>query len=120
MPQVYFGFEHASWAFDKTCKIWQDIIKTDYVSLIIGVSFGKAVAGVDNYAGAGKTEWSDHKDIMARSLKYTESLDKCVGITVFSYQHLWDRSTGAVVPASKLEHEAFAEYLKVVTWHKED
>ena len=120
-PQVYFGFEHASWAFDKTCKIWQDIIKTDYVSLIIGVSFGKAVAGVDNYAGAaGKDEWTRHKDIMARSLQYTESLDKCVGITVFSYQHLWDRASGAVVPASKLEHEAFAEYLKVVTWHKED
>ena len=30
MPQVYFGFEHANWAFDKTCNIWQDIIKTDY------------------------------------------------------------------------------------------
>ena len=118
-PQVYFGMEHASWAFDKTCKIWQDIIKTDYVSLIIGMSFGKAVAGVDNYAGAaGKDEWTRHKDIMYRCLQYTETLDKCVGVTVFSYQHLWDRGTGAVVPASKLEHEAFAAYLKEVTWHK--
>ena len=119
-PQVYFGFEHASWDFVKTCKIWQDIIKTDYVSLIVGMSFGKAVAGVDNYAGAaGKDEWTRHKDIMLRSLQHTETLEKCVGVTVFSYQHLWDRSTGAVVPASKLEHEAFAAYLKEVTWHKE-
>ena len=119
-PQVYFGFEHASWDFVKTCKIWQDIIKTDYVSLIVGMSFGKAVAGVDNYAGAaGKDEWTRHKDIMLRSLRHTETLEKCVGVTVFSYQHLWDRSTGAVVPASKLEHEAFAAYLKEVTWHKE-
>ena len=119
-PQVYFGFEHASWDFVKTCKIWQDIIKTDYVSLIVGMSFGKAVAGVDNYAGAaGKDEWTRHKDIMLRSLRHTETLEKCMGVTVFSYQHLWDRSTGAIAPASKLEHEAFAAYLKEVTWHKE-
>ena len=117
-PQVYFGFEHASWAFDKTCLIWQDIIKTDYVSLIIGVTFGKAAAGVDNYAGAaGKDEWTRNKDVLYRSLKYTESLDKCVGITVFCYQHLWDRSTGAVVSSTQQEHQAFAAYLKVVTWH---
>ena len=119
-PQVYFGFEHASWDFVKTCKIWQDIIKTDYVSLIVGMSFGKAVAGVDNYAGAaGKDEWTRHKDIMLRSLQHTETLEKCVGVTVFCYQHLWDRSSGAVVAASKQEHEAFAAYLKEVTWHKE-
>ena len=119
-PQVYFGFEHASWDFVKTCKIWQDIIKTDYVSLIVGMSFGKAVAGVDNYAGAGKTEWSDHKDVMLRSLRHTETLEKCVGVTVFSYQHLWEISNGSVKAASKEEHEAFAAYLKEVSWHKED
>ena len=117
-PQVYFGFEHASWAFDKTCLIWQDIIKTDYVSLIIGVTFGKALSGVDNYAGAaGKDEWTRHKDVLLRSLQYTQQLDKCVGITVFCYQHLWSPSSGSIVPETQQEHEAFAAYLKVVTWH---
>ena len=117
-PQVYFGFEHASWAFDKTCLIWQDIIKTDYVSLIIGVTFGKALAGVDNYAGAaGKDEWTRHKDVLLRSLQYTESLDKCVGMTVFCYQYLWDVSSGAIIPETQQEHEAFSAYLKQMTWH---
>ena len=55
---------------------------------------------------------------MLRSLQHTETLEKCVGVTVFSYQHLWDRGSGAIAPASKLEHEAFAAYLKEVTWHK--
>ena len=120
MPQVYFGFEHASWAFDKTCLIWQDIIKTDYVSLIVGVSFGKALSGVDNYAGAaGKDEWTRHKDIMLRSLRYTESLEKCVGMTVFCYQYLWDRDSGSIVAGTKEEHIAFSAYLKEITWHKE-
>lgn len=121
MPQVYFGFEHASWAFDKTCKIWQDIIKTDYVSLIVGMSFGKALSGVDNYAGAaGKDEWTRHKDIMVRSLQHTEQLEKCVGVTVFCYQYLWDRDNGSIVSGTKQEHEAFSAHLKDATWHKAD
>ncbi len=120
-PQVYFGFEHASWAFDKTCQIWQDIIYSDYVSLIIGMTFGKALAGVDNYAGAaGKDEWTRHKDIMLRSLQYTEKLEKCVGVTVFCYQYLWDRGNGSIVPGTKQEHETFTAYLKEVTWHKDE
>ena len=119
IPQVYFGFEHASWAFDKTCQIWQDIIQTDYVSLIVGMTFGKALSGVDNYAGAaGKDEWTRHKDIMLRSLQYTEELEKCVGVTVFCYQYLWDRSDGSIVAGTKQEHEAFSAYLKDATWHK--
>lgn len=119
MPQVYFGFEHASWAFDKTCGIWQDIIKTDYVSLIVGMTFGKALSGADNYAGAaGKDEWTRHKDIMLRSLQHTEKLEKCVGVTVFCYQYLWDREGGAIVSGTRQEHEAFSAYLKEVTWHK--
>ena len=118
-PQVYFGFEHASWAFDKTCLLWQDIIKTDYVSLIVGMTFGKALSGVDNYAGAaGKDEWTRHKDIMLRSLQYTETLDKCVGVTVFCYQYLYDVNNGQIVAGTKQEHEAFATYLKEVTWRK--
>lgn len=118
-PQVYFGFEHATCAFDKTCEKWQDIIKTDYVSLIIGMSFGKAASGVDNWAGAaGKDEWTRHKDILLRSLQYTERLDKCVGVTVFCYQHLWTIANGTVLPATQTEHESFAAYLKEVTWQK--
>ena len=119
MPQVYFGFEHASWAFDKTCKIWEDIIDTEYVTLIVGMSFGKALSGVDNYAGAaGKDEWTRHKDIMVRSLKHTETLELCKGVTVFCYQYLWDRGNGTIIPATKQEHEAFSAYLKEVTWQK--
>ncbi len=117
-PQVYFGFEHGSWDFVKTCNIWQDIIKTDYVSMIVGVTFGKAVSGVDNYAGAGKNEWSQHKDIMARSVQHSTTLDKCVGITVFCYQHLFDVGSGNILPASRQEHEAFRVALAEATWHK--
>ncbi len=117
-PQVYFGMEHASWDFVKTCGIWSDIIQTDYVSLIVGMSFGKAVSGVDNYAGAGKLEWTNHKDIMARCLSHTATLDKCVGVTVFCYQHLYEVESGQILGASKQEHEAFNKVFEEITWRK--
>ena len=86
--------------------------------MIVGMTFGKALSGVDNYAGAaGKDEWTRHKDIMLRSLQYTEELDKCVGVTVFCYQYLWERSDGSIVAGTRQEHEAFSAYLKEVTWH---
>ncbi len=119
MPQVYFGFEHASWDFVKTCNLWSDAIQTEYVDLIIGVSFGKALSGVDNYAGSGKNEWSEHKDILSRGLLHSATLDKCVGMTVFCYQYLYDPGTGVLVYGTKQEHEAFVETLKTITWQKE-
>ncbi len=118
-PQVYFGFEHGSWDFVKTCGLWHDIIKTDYVSMVVGVSFGKALSGVDNYAGSGKNEWSEHKDIMVRSLQHTLTLDKCVGMTVFCYQYLYDIDNGTIIEGTRQEHETFKALLQTVTWHEE-
>ncbi|MBQ9781175.1 MAG: family 10 glycosylhydrolase [Clostridia bacterium] len=119
MPQVYFGFEHSSWAFDKTCKIWQDIIKNDKVTLIIGMSFGKALAKVDNYAGAGKNEWAQHTDIMKRSVEYTGTLDKCVGISVFCYQYFYDPVSGKEIAGTVEEVANFVPVFKDITWHPE-
>ena len=117
-PQIYFGFDHATLDFVKGCEIWSGIIQTDYVSLIIGLTFEKAVSGVDNYAGAaGKYEWRDNKDILARELTYTTTLNHCVGVTVFCYQTLYDIETGAILPASQQEHEAFNARLSGASWH---
>ncbi len=117
-PQVYFGFEHATCPFDEVCETWQNLIQTDYVSLIIGVTFGKATAGIDEWAGAaGKDEWSRYNDILLRSLQYTETLERCVGVTVFCYQHLFDLETGDILEASLTEHTLFTPYFKAISWH---
>lgn len=117
-PQVYFGFEHATCPFDEVCELWQDLIQTDYVSLVIGMTFGKAAAGIDEWAGAaGKDEWSRYNDILLRSLQYTETLERCVGVTVFCYQHLFDLATGEILEASLTEHTLFTPYFKEISWH---
>ena len=116
-PQVYFGLEHQNYGFEKVCKTWSGIIKNKNVKLIIGMSLGKAKAGADQYAGTGKNEWSEHKDVLLRCLQYTETLDKCKGVAYFCYQYFYDPVSGAEESATKKERENFIPYLQTITWN---
>ncbi len=115
-PQVYFGLEHQNFDFVSVCNTWQGIIQTDAVDLLIGMSFEKALSQVDAYAGTGKNEWKEHTDILKRCLKYTNQLEKCRGVCVFSYQHFYDPVTGEPVEGTAAEREAFVPVLEAITW----
>ena len=58
------------------------------------MSFGN-VGNTDKYAGTGVNEWKENYDVMVRQLRYTQTLDKCAGISVFCYKHIFDLSSGA-------------------------
>lgn len=115
-PQVYFGLEHASYDFVSVCKTWSDLIKVDSVKLVIGMTLGKAKSGVDNYAGTGKNEWANNKDILKRCLEHTKSLDKCVGVAYFCYQYFYSPTSGAEVKETKTERDNFIPVLKEISW----
>lgn len=115
-PQVYFGLEHSSFDFVNTSKIWQGYIKSDSVKLVIGMSLGKAISGSDNYAGAGKNEWSEHKDVLKRCLMNTQTLEKCIGVSYFCYQYFYDPITGESNAATQEERDNFIPLLKECTW----
>ena len=117
-PQVYFGMEHATMAFKSVCDRWQDIIKTDSVKLIIGMSLGKAKSGYDQYAGSGKDEWANNKDVLLRCLQYTETLPKCSGAAYFCYQYFYNPVSGAEENATKRERNNFIPYLETISWQK--
>ena len=113
-PQIYWGFEHDTCAFDKMCQKWISIAKSDSVRLVIGMTLGKAVAGGDAYAGSGKNEWSEHKDILSRCVAYTEKQKKITGISFFCYQYCFDPVTGTPNGATAAERKNLAalDYLK--------
>ena len=115
-PQVYFGMEHQSFDFVSVCNTWQDIIVADSVDLIIGMTFEKALSQEDPYAGTGKNEWMEHKDVLKRCLEYTGELPQCRGISVFSYQHFFNPVTGEPVAGTAQEREQFVPALQKITW----
>lgn len=115
-PQVYFGLEHQNYDFVSVCKTWSSIIKTDSVKLIVGMSLGKAKSGVDNYAGSGKNEWANNKDVLKRCLEHTASLDKCIGVAYFCYQYYYNPVSGSEVSETRTERNNFLPLLKEITW----
>ena len=115
-PQVYFGLEHQTYDFKKVSNTFQSIIKLDSVELIIGMTLGKAKSGTDQYAGTGKNEWSEHKDILMRCLEYTESLPRCRGVAYFCYQYFYDPISGVSVKETQTERNAFVPLLKTISW----
>ncbi len=115
-PQVYFGLEHGSYDFVKTSAMWQSFIKTDSVKLIIGMTLGKAKSGVDEYAGAGKYEWQNNKDVIKRCILSTASLDKCTGISIFCYQYFYNPISGADVTETLTERNNFVPTMKDISW----
>jgi uncharacterized lipoprotein YddW (UPF0748 family) len=115
-PQVYFGLEHQNYDFVTVCKTWSDLIKTDSVKLIVGMTLGKAKSGVDNYAASGKNEWANNKDVLKRCLEHTRSLDKCIGVAYFCYQYYYNPVSGSEVSETKTERNNFIPVLKEITW----
>ena len=119
-PQVYFGFEHGSCDFVKVSTTYQGMIKTDKVKLIIGMTLGKALNGSkgteDQYAGSGKREWIENKDILLRGLEYTKKLPKCTGVAYFCYQYFYDPISGTAVSGTKTERDNFLPILKDISW----
>lgn len=121
-PQIYFGFEHGTQAFDMNVDKWNSIITADSVDLWIGMTLGKAFDGSlgveDRYAGteAGKAEWINNRDVLRRCLEKTFSAEKCTGASYFCYQYFWDPISGVEVAETREERENLLPCLAAAKW----
>lgn len=87
IPQIYFGFEHETHAFDSLLKKWSSLSRASGVKLACGIAAYKCAAK-DSYAGSGSAEWQNNTDILARQLKSIRNNKSYSGFVVFSYQDL--------------------------------
>ena len=115
-PQVYFGLKHEFYPFDSVIKQWQNIIKNGNVKLIIGMTLGKAKAKDDPYAGKGRNEWKESTDILKRCLQETKRLNKCAGVSFFSYQYFYSPLENTPDPDTKAEIDNLIPALKEIKW----
>lgn len=116
-PQVYYGFEHQTHPFDKIADMWSNIIKTDSVKLVMGLTLGKAYTKIDQWAGSGKNEWKNNTDILKKSLLYTKEINNCKGISIFSYQYFYDAKTNIIVNETLSEVNNLIPILKEISWN---
>jgi uncharacterized lipoprotein YddW (UPF0748 family) len=107
MPQLYFGMEHSSWAYDSAYQKWSEIITNPKIRFMVGMSFGKALMGYngnpDQYAGAGANEWIENKDVLKKCLSYAKAQKNFSGYAFFAYQYQFDPLTAKPNPESAEE-----------------
>lgn len=84
-PQIYFGFENSSSPFDKELAAWAAMKRSSSVKLYIGLGLYKTGWQNDEYAGSGRQEWSEHGDIIKRSVELIRTQKACSGMIFYSY-----------------------------------
>jgi uncharacterized lipoprotein YddW (UPF0748 family) len=101
MPQIYFGMEHQSWSFPTTYQRWSEITTNPKIKFMAGMSLGKALAGAsgsgDQYAGTGRNEWIDNKDVFKKCFEYSVQQPNYDGYAIFCYQYFWHPISGKEV-----------------------
>lgn len=86
IPQLYFGFENESKPFKEELKKWVKLTENSDVKLVIGLALYK-VGERDIFAGKGKDEWINNKDITERQIKLSNE-SGCFGVSFFSAGYL--------------------------------
>ena len=119
-PQIYFGMEHETFPFTTVCAAFDALASKTKTPLIVGMTLEKAanasVGGEDIYAGDGRREWIEDRDVLARCLTATRALPSCRGVALFSYRLLFSPDNGSENEAVSEEYEAFLPVLKEITW----
>lgn len=109
-PQVYYGFLNAGQPFEQNVAQWCDLPRADGVRLYVGLALYKAGLREDTWAGAaGRAEWLEGGDVLARQVRCLRGLDGVDGFGLFSYGYLMQTSfksdaNDLTVAAAEIEH----------------
>lgn len=88
-PQIYYGFNNASYPFTATVNEWNNLIKVNGIDMYVGIAAYK-LGAADQWAGdQGKNEWLQTQDILARMVDTARGFSKVTGVAMYSYDSLF-------------------------------
>lgn len=100
LPQVYFGFDNPALPYADVIALWNGMVKSSDVKLVIGLAAYK-IGAEDGYAGSGKREWLNSSDIIARQMKLAESLENYGGVALYRYDSVFNPASEVSAQVSK-------------------
>ncbi len=111
-PQIYWGFEHAVTPFQEALDEWATLVGSkDIVDLIIGLDLSMAYGTTDSNDG---TEWTDHKDVIARQIVAASLKENFHGVIMFSLRNFYNPSSGYFTGNLTAERANFEPVLKAL------
>ncbi len=87
MPQIYFGYKHATMPFKDVVKQWENLAGGGKVKLICGLAAYK-VGEKDSNAGSAANEWIEDPTLLQSQINYIASNKKWLGYALFSMSNL--------------------------------
>lgn len=109
-PQVYYGFLNDNSNFKKVIEEFNNLITEPTVKLYVGLAAYK-IGTEDTWAGNGKSEWKNSKDILKKQVEASRKLEKYDGILLFRYDSIFNPSS-EVEGQIKKEMESLRAILK--------
>ncbi len=107
-PQLYWGFECTSTTFEKALSDWETLMAKGNVDFIGALTLSKAYGDT---VSADGTEWTDHKDVIARQIAAMNSSPNFSGVALFSLKYFYNAS-GYYVGNLNTERTNFMPVLK--------
>lgn len=95
IPQMYYGFENENKPFTSTLDKWLSLKRDGEVRLAVGLAFYK-YGSEDRYAGSGKDEWMNSKDIISRQIRHILTIDSIDGFSLYSYSYLFSKNNDEI------------------------
>lgn len=87
IPQLYYGFNNETKPFKSVANEWSNLLNGSDKKICYGLSLYKC-GKEDEFAGKGKDEWLENKEIIKRQLEYCNSLSNYAGFVYYSYGYL--------------------------------
>lgn len=94
-PQIYYGFDNGGQPFEQVVEQWDKMLAGTGKSLIPGLAVYK-IGTEDKWAGSGRYEWQNDKEIIKRQIVKSQKTSNYGGVILYSYQFIFK-------PDSKVE-----------------
>lgn len=92
-PQIYYGFTNSTQPYEQCLAQWNDLAKAGGIPLIAGLSVSK-IGKEDTWAGAGKYEWINDKNIISRQITAALECTAYGGTALYSYRSIFSPENG--------------------------
>lgn len=81
VPQIYFGFKNETCPFEQTFGQWYNLTKNSEITMSVGLAVYKQ-GKEDQWAGSGKNEWQEDKDVIKKQQEYIKQYDN-IGYSLY-------------------------------------
>ena len=99
-PQIYYGFDNGGQPFEQVVEQWDKMLAGTGKSLIPGLAVYK-IGTEDEWAGSGKYEWQNDKEIIKRQIVKSQKTSNYGGVILYSYQFIFDPDSNVKTAVNK-------------------